>query len=189
MATGNLKPTSQCVIHSSGGAISILPADPQVVSAPVYTPAVYGAWPYPAYPPYYFPAPVGFAFAPGFWIGFAPPIELAVFGPFWGWGWIDWGHRWITVDTARLALVSGGHVWFSGNAWEHNPAHRGGVAYADRATRARFDAARVGSLSAGARNGATRFGAAGGETFHGGDRKSTRLNSSHEIPSRMPSSA
>jgi hypothetical protein len=170
MAAGNLKQTPQCrcVIHSGGGAISILPAEPQVVCPPVYTPAVYGAWPYPAYPPYYFPVTVGFAFAPGFWIGFAPPIELAVFEPFWGWGWIDWGHRWIAVDTARLALVSGGGLWFSGNVWVHNPTHRGGVAYADPATRARFDAARVGALSAGGRNGAARFGAAGSETFHGG---------------------
>jgi hypothetical protein len=172
MAAGNLKQTPQCrcVIHSGGGAISILPAEPQVVCPPVYTSAVYGAWPYPAYPPYYFPVPVGFAFAPGFWIGFAPPIELAVFGPFWGWGSIDWGNRWIAVDTARLALVSGGHAWFSGNVWEHNPAHRVGVAYADPATRARFDAARVGALSAGrapvrrglGRRGVGRFMAAPG---------------------------
>ena len=180
MAAGNLKQTPQCrcVIHSSGGAVSILPAEPQVVCAPVYTPAVYGAWPYPPYPPYYFPVPVGFAFPPGFWIGFAPPIELAAFRPFWGWGWIDWGHRWIAVDTARLALVSGGRVWFSGNVWVHDPAHRGGVAYADPATRAQFDAGRVGGLNAAARagagteagarfGGATRFGAAGSEAFRG----------------------
>jgi hypothetical protein len=160
MAAGNLKQTPQCrcVIHSGGGAISILPAEPQFVCPPVYTPAVYGAWPYPAYPPYYFPVPVGFFFAPGFWIGFPPPIELAVFGPFWGWGGIDWEHRWIAVDTARLAIVSGGGLWFSGNVWVHNPVHRGGVAYADPATRAYFDAARVGALSAGARNGSARFG-------------------------------
>ncbi len=89
VAAGNLKQTPQCrcVIHTSGGSVSILPADPQVVCAPIYTPAVYGPWPYPAYPPYYyFPVPVGFAFAPGLWIGFGPPIELAAFGPFWGWG-------------------------------------------------------------------------------------------------------
>ena len=170
MAAGNLKQTPQCrcVINSGGGAISILPSEPQVVCPPVYTPAVYGAWPYPAYPPYYFPVPIGFAFAPGFWIGFAPPIELAVFGPFWGWGGIDWEHRWIAVDTGRLAIVSGGGLWFSGNVWVHNPAHRGGVAYADPATRAQFDAARVGALSAGARNGTGRFGAASSGTFHGG---------------------
>ena len=66
MVAGNLKQTPQCrcVIHSGGGAISILPAEPQVVCPPVYTPAVYGVWPFPAYPPYYFPVPVGFAFAP-----------------------------------------------------------------------------------------------------------------------------
>jgi hypothetical protein len=66
MAAGNLKqtPDCRCVIHSGGGAISILPAEPQVVCPPVYTPAVYGVWPFPAYPPYYFPVPVGFAFAP-----------------------------------------------------------------------------------------------------------------------------
>jgi hypothetical protein len=38
----------------------------------------------PSVPALLLSLPVGFAFAPGFWIGFAPPIELAVFGPFWG---------------------------------------------------------------------------------------------------------
>jgi Protein of unknown function (DUF3300) len=97
MAAGNLEQTPQCrcVIHVSGEIISILPAEPQVVCVPVYKPVVYGRWPYPAYPPDYFPVPVGFAYPPGFWIGFEPPIELAVFGPFWGWGWVDWGHHYI----------------------------------------------------------------------------------------------
>jgi Protein of unknown function (DUF3300) len=63
MAAGNLKQTPQCrcVIQASGETISILPAEPQVVCAPVYSPVVYGAWPYPAYPPYSFPVPAGFA--------------------------------------------------------------------------------------------------------------------------------
>jgi hypothetical protein len=59
----------------------MLPAEPQVVCVPVYSPVVYGRWPYPAYPPGYFPIPVGFAHPPGFWIGFEPPIELAFFAP------------------------------------------------------------------------------------------------------------
>jgi hypothetical protein len=42
----------------------------------------------------------------------------------------------------------------------HNPAHRGGVAYANAAARARFDAARVSGLSASARSGAGREAAA-----------------------------
>jgi len=186
---GNLKQTPQCrcVIQTSGETISILQAEPQVVCVPVYSPVVYGAWPYPAYPPYSFPVPVGFAYATGFWIGFGPPIELAVFGPLWGWGWIDWGHHDIDVDPGRYALASGGHASFSGNVWVHDPAHRGGVAYADAATRARFDAPRVSALTAArlgtarseaARGGTGRFGAAtipGGAAvshreaaFHGG---------------------
>ena len=53
METGNLKQTPQCrcVIQTSGETISILPAEPQEVCVPVYSPVVYGAWPYPAYPP------------------------------------------------------------------------------------------------------------------------------------------
>ncbi|HYP62864.1 MAG TPA: DUF3300 domain-containing protein, partial [Acidocella sp.] len=165
MAAGNLKQTPQCrcAIKTSGNTISILPAEPQVACVPVYSPAVYGAWPYPAYPPYSFPAPVGFAYEPGFWIGYAPPIELAMFGPFWGWGWVDWEHHDIAVDPERYALVAGGHPGFSSNVWVHNPEHRGGVGYADAASRARFDPARVSALTAAARSGAGR-----GEAVHGG---------------------
>jgi hypothetical protein len=182
MAAGNLKQTPQCrcVIHVSGETISILPAEPQVVCVPVYQPAVYGRWSYPAYPPDYFPIPVGFAYPPGFWIGFEPPIELAFFGPFWGWGWVDWGHHHIAVDSGRFALASGGRPAFAGSVWVHNPAHRGGVAYADAASRARFDSGRVSALTAAERSGrgrdataAARFGGAGAEfgrneAMHGG---------------------
>ena len=34
-------------------------------------------------------------------------IEVAAFGPLWGWGWFDWGHHDVTVDRARFATVSG----------------------------------------------------------------------------------
>jgi hypothetical protein len=91
IAAGNLK-QCRCVIQTSGETISIPPAEPQTVCVPVYNPVVYGPCPYPAYPPYSSPVPVGFAYPAGFWIGFGPPIELAVFGPLWGWGWVDWGH-------------------------------------------------------------------------------------------------
>ena len=169
MIAGNLKETPQCrcLVHVSGTTISILPAERQVVCVPVYSPAVYGRWPYPAYPPYSFPLPVGFAYPPGLWIGFGPPIALAVFGPVWGWGWVDWGHHYIAVDPGRYALASGGRPAFSGSVWEHNPAHRGGVAYADPATSARFNAARVSALTTAARSRAgnaapaTRFGGTG----------------------------
>jgi Protein of unknown function (DUF3300) len=158
MAAGNLEQTPQCrcAIQVSGATISILPAEPQVVCVPVYSPVAYGRWSYPAYPPDYFPVPTGFAYAPGFWIGFQPPIVLASFGPFWGWGRVDWGRRDIAVDSGRWALASGGRAAFSGGVWVHNPAHRGGVPYADTATRARFNAARVSALTMAARGGGAR---------------------------------
>jgi hypothetical protein len=183
MAAGNLTQTPQCrcVIHTSAETISILPAAPQAVCVPVYRPVAYGAWPYPAYPPGYFPIPVGFAFAAGFWIGYEPPILLASVGPLWGWGWIDWGHRYIAVDTGRYALANGGAAAFSGSVWVHNPAHRGGIAYAEAGTRARFDAARVSAVTMAARSGDARgataagrsvggrgFGSAGSQVFRGG---------------------
>jgi hypothetical protein len=174
MAAGNLKQTPQCrcVIQASGETISILPAEPQAVCVPVYSPVVYGAWPYPAHPPYAFPVPVGFAYEPGFWIGYEPPIELTVFGPLWGWAWVDWAHHDIPVDPERYALASGGHPAFSGSVWAHNPAHRGGVAYPNAATRARFDAGRVAALTAAARSGAGRHATAtagfGSEAARGG---------------------
>jgi hypothetical protein len=178
MAAGNLKQTPQChcVIQTSGETLSILPADPQAVCVPVYRPVAYGAWPYPAYPPVAFPDPVGFAYAPGFWIGFEPPIVLASFSPLWGWGWVDWGHREIAVDPGRYALAAGGHASFSGSAWVHDAGHRGGIAYADPATRARFDTARVSALTAAARfgNGAVHGGRFGAAATRGGTAPSHR---------------
>jgi Protein of unknown function (DUF3300) len=170
MAAGNLKQTPQChcVIQTSGETIAILPAEPQVVCVPVYSPVVYGGWPSPAYPPYSFPAPSGFAYAPGYWIGFEPPIELAVFGPLWGWGSVDWTHRDITVNPERYALAAGGHPSFSDSVWVHNPAHRGGVPYANAALRERFDAARVSALAETARSGAAMGGGSRGAAEHFG---------------------
>ena len=63
-AEGNLKTTEQQKViveeaPPSGGTtvIVIEPANPQVVYVPTYNPTVvYGAWPYPAYPPLLLPA-------------------------------------------------------------------------------------------------------------------------------------
>ena len=108
IAAGNLKATPEChcVIQTTGETISILPSDTGVVCIPVYNPAVaYGRWPEPAYPPVEFPYPPGFVFEPGIDIGFYPPIEVADFGPLWGWGWFDWGHHTVVVDNARFGAI------------------------------------------------------------------------------------
>ena len=59
--------------------IAIAPTDPDTVYVPYYDPAVvYGAWPYPDYPPYYWPPPpyigygllaTGLAFGAGYALG------------------------------------------------------------------------------------------------------------------------
>jgi hypothetical protein len=179
MAAGTLKQTPQChcTIQTSGDQISILPAQPQEVCVPYYRPRVYGSWSYPQYPPEYFPPePYGYAYAPGYWIGFPPPIIIATFWrPFWGWGWFDWGQRNIIVDRGRFGFIAGGSIGFAGAVWAHNAFHRGGVAYGDMRSAARFNSARVSGMTA--RAGAAHFAstggvafhnAAGGSTFHGG---------------------
>ncbi len=53
-AQGNLKTTKEQKVVVQDQVIVIQPADPQVVYVPTYNPTVvYGAWPYPAYPPYF----------------------------------------------------------------------------------------------------------------------------------------
>lgn len=168
MQAGNLKATPQChcVIQTSGNNIAILPSDSQAVCVPVYNPrVVYGAWPEPEYPPDYFPIPVGFNFEPGYSIGFWPYIELADYGPLWGWWSLDWGGGSIIIDRGRYAALDP-HPAFSGNTWVHDPTHRGGVAYSDPAVTARFGAARTAAVTSASR-AAVRGPAAGLSTRAG----------------------
>jgi Protein of unknown function (DUF3300) len=85
---GSLKTTPQqtVTVDSSQAApvIEIMPAQPDVIYVPYYEPAVvYGAWLYPAYPPYLFPAPVGYIAGPGLWFGAGVAL---------GFGWDHWGN-------------------------------------------------------------------------------------------------
>ena len=56
-ASGNLKTTKEQVVKVEQEIIIIEPASPQIIYVPAYNPTVvYGAWAYPAYPPYiYYP--------------------------------------------------------------------------------------------------------------------------------------
>jgi hypothetical protein len=144
LAAGNLKTTPEChcIVQTSGDQIVILPSEPKLVCIPVYNPRyVYGSWWEPDYPPIVFPPPVGFVYAPGVWIGFPPPIEVAVFGPLWGWSWFDWGGGRVVVDNAVFGRFSPNHPAFAGGAWVHDPGHRRGVAYASAVAAARFGGA------------------------------------------------
>ena len=109
-ANGKLETTKQqkvTVTQDSGSPIiEIEPASPEIVYVPYYDPAVvYGAWPYPTYPPYYFPPP------PGYIVGGAIATGLA-----WGaayavgreiWDDFDWRHGNIDVDIDRNVNIDG----------------------------------------------------------------------------------
>ena len=77
-ASGNLQTTKEQTVIVEEKIIKIEPASPQVVYVPTYNPTVvYGAWPYPAYPPYsYYPpgyvaTTAAFSFAAGVAMGAA----------------------------------------------------------------------------------------------------------------------
>ena len=71
-SAGKLTSTKQQTVTTQGQAIVIAPADPDFVYVPAYDPGVaYGAWPYPNYPPYYYPPPVGYGLATGLAAGLA----------------------------------------------------------------------------------------------------------------------
>ncbi|HLN07657.1 MAG TPA: DUF3300 domain-containing protein [Stellaceae bacterium] len=125
LAAGNLKATPEChcVIQTSGDIIAIQPSDTDLVSVPVYDPAVtYGSWAAATYPPATFPIPQGFVFPPGKGVAFNPAIDVALFGPIWGWESIDWPNRRIVVHEARYAALQPGHAAFAGGAWVHEAA-------------------------------------------------------------------
>ena len=70
--------------------IVIEPAQPSVVYVPAYNPAVvYGAWPYPAYPPYYYPPPPGYWFSRTIATGIAWGVGIGISNALWG--GCNWG--------------------------------------------------------------------------------------------------
>ena len=132
---GNLKSGKEQKVttEQEGGTtvIKIEPADPQVVYVPTYNPTVvYGPWPYPAYPPYYY-------YPPGYSAGsvfFAFTIGVVVGNAMWG------GCHW-----------GGGNVYINHNTynnfnktdiktgdWQHKPEHRKGAQYRDQASQQKY---------------------------------------------------
>jgi hypothetical protein len=119
--------------ESNRQVIVIEPTQPETVYVPYYDPAVvYGAWPYPAYPPYYFPPAPGWiaggVIATG--VAFGAGIAVGVWGANRGWwgGGFNWGNNNINVNRNINA-----------NNWVHNPDHRHGVRYNNQNVANRFN--------------------------------------------------
>ncbi len=115
--------------------IVIQPAQPDTIFVPYYDPGVvFGAWPYPAYPPFFWPAPgyiAGGLIATGIAFGTGYALGRWTSGGYWG-GGVNWGGRNINVNRN---FVNNGNINInrgnigSGNVWQHNPVHRQGVRY------------------------------------------------------------
>jgi hypothetical protein len=160
---GNLKSSEQMKVDTKviegKSTIIIEQANPQVVYVPSYDPmVVYGAPLYP-YPPIYYP-PAGY-YAAGMALSFGVGVAM---GAFWGGGGWGWGCGWggnnnvyvnRNANFNRNTNISGGNrnninrgnlggnrastlPAGGNNRWQHNPQHRGGAPYRDRATADRF---------------------------------------------------
>ena len=118
--------------QESKQVIVIESADPNTLYVPYYDPAtVYGAWPYAAYPPYYFgyPSYIGAGvIAAG--LAFGTAWAIGRWGNYWG-GGCNWGNRNLYIN--RYNKINN-----IGNNWQHNPSHRQGVRYNNANVQQRF---------------------------------------------------
>ena len=142
-AEGNLKSTKEQTVKtepaaagSSTTTIIIEPADPEVVYVPTYNATVvYGAWPYPAYPPYYYYPP---AYAAG-GMFFAFTVGVAVGGGGCCWGGCNWGTGDVDIDVNRNVNIDRDNINVGNDGkWKHNAEHRKGVQYRDSATQQKY---------------------------------------------------
>ncbi len=126
---GNLKSSKEQTVVvekvETETIIKVEPADPQVVYVPTYNPTViYGAWPYPAYPPYYY-YPPGYVPGAAFWSFTAGVVVGAAL-----WGNCNWGRGDVNVNVNRYNSFNRTNI--SNNNWNHNAEHRKGVSYRDQ---------------------------------------------------------
>jgi hypothetical protein len=115
--------------------IAIEPAEPNTVYVPYYDPGVvYGAWPYAAYPPYYWGYPgwiPGSAIAAG--IAWGAGIAFGAWAiNNWG-GGFNWGNNNININRNTNVNIDRGN-----NNFVHRPEHRHGVRYNNRDVQQKF---------------------------------------------------
>jgi len=128
-AQGALKDSEQQKVvttqENNTTVIKIEPTNPEVVYVPTYNPTVvYGAWPYPAYPPYYY-YPPGYV-AGGALLGFTAGVIVG--GALWG--NVGWGRGDVNVNVNRYNNFNKTNI--SNGNWNHNVNHRGAVPYRDK---------------------------------------------------------
>ena len=141
-ANGKLETTKQQTVtvrqEAEKQVIEIEPASPDVVYVPYYDPAVvYGEWPYPEYPPYYYPPPSGYIVGGAIATGLAWGAAYAVGREIWD--DIDWNRGDINIDVDRnIDIDRNVNIDRNFNKWEHDSHHRRGVSYKNDAVRNKF---------------------------------------------------
>jgi hypothetical protein len=200
---GNLKSTEQQKVETkvveSKQVIVVQQANPEVVYVPTYNPTVvYGPPVYP-YPPIYYPPP-GY-YAAGVAISFGVGLAMgAAWGGGWGYGCGWGGNNDITINNNnnfnRNSNVNGGNRTnvnggnrvstqparggSGGNNWQHNPQHRGGTPYGNKATASKYGGTTRGASASDRQAGARQNISQQGNR----PQASTRDASSREQPSR-----
>jgi hypothetical protein len=175
-ANGKLQSTPQETVttqtENGQSAIAIQPADPGVIYVPNYNPVwVWGPPVYGYYPPLFYPGiDVGFGFFPGIDLGLYFGAGWGLWGGF-GWGWgPDWfGGRILLDDHFFHRYGFRDYHPGLGGVWAHDPVHRLGVPYSNRAVANRFGGS-AGFRGAGNFRGGDAFrGGGGGEGFRGAE--------------------
>jgi hypothetical protein len=178
---GNLKTTKEQVVKTEAapqGApapqiIVIEQSNPEVIYVPTYNPTVvYGAWPYPAYPPYYY-YPPGYAAGAAF---FSFSVGVVVGGAIWG--NCNWGGGDVDIDVNRYNNFNRNEINHNRNTninnrgnnsgkWQHDTGHRQGVGYRDTATQQKYgrSASQQGMQGREEYRGRTGSGDAGGSQY------------------------
>ena len=134
------EPTTQQTI------IKVEPAQPETVYVPAYNPTVvYGAWPYPSYPPYYYPPSPYYYPGAALATGIAFGIGVAAIGSIWG--GCNWGGGDVNINVNKYNNINSNRQ-ISNNKFEHNSGNRRGVPYGDQASRQKYGSKGVGDASA-----------------------------------------
>ena len=126
---GSCRRTTQQVVSTEGQTIVIEPAQPNVVYVPAYNPTVvYGAWPYPAYPPVYLPPPPGYYVGSALVAGLAFGAGVAITAGLWGWARPNWGGGYVNVNVNRYNNINVNRPPIHNGNWNGN-WHGGGGGY------------------------------------------------------------
>jgi len=151
---GNLKSTEQQKViveqepTTQQTVIKVEPAQPETVYVPAYNPSVvYGAWPYPSYPPYYYPPPPYYYPGAALASGIAFGIGVAAVGAIWG--GCNWGRGDVNINVNKYNSVNTNRQLNANQTnFQHNSANRRGVPYGDQGSRDKYGSKGVGDASA-----------------------------------------